>query len=149
MRIGKREHEVPPLGARRGAKALHILLPYITKLREALKGLALADSKKSPEEGIEIILRVVEVLYPLMEPDLFLDLAAAVIALPVEEIEEAPFVDVATALARAVGKVDVGNLLAASTDVYTQVLKVAGPAEAETPAPQRKARPSSSSDTLV
>jgi len=130
VRIGQREHEVPTLGARRGAKALHILLPYVTALRGALGDVAFTTDEKTPQQGIEIILKVIAALHPLMEPDTYLDLVSALIGLPVEEIENEPFFDVATALAQTVGKLDVGALLSASSDVYTQVVKMAAEGEA-------------------
>jgi len=124
---------VPPLGARRGAKALHILLPYVTKLRDALGDVAFTTGEKTPQQGIQIILEVIAALHPLMEPDTYLELVSALIGMPVEEIEDEPFFDVATALAQAVGKLDIGALLTASSDVYTQVVKMAAPTEGEAP----------------
>jgi len=82
------------------------------------------------ELGLAVIFDGLQALAPLLEPDAFLDLAAAVTGIPKEVIGEARFDQVLTATMAGLGRLNLPAIMASATELFAIAMQTEQPGEA-------------------
>jgi hypothetical protein len=149
VKIAGTKYDVPPLNGVAGLEAAQILIPRLVEAQGAIDALvsvatnAPVDEKGDVQmDGVQMGIAlsaaggVGKALLPLLDPAEFVRLASLLTAVPEEELRKATLGELLDAAAVGLINADLRAVLAATSKIYTEVIRGsrgAPPAEAPPP----------------